>query len=216
MPLEGEFGNLCHRSIGRMPGDRSLLSLDASLAIPTCVLRSEVSTASSHTGQTGAPHRLDRSGAAAAPSSVLWSWLWGSTKEPSGFLVNHRKPRELGVASANCHSWLGSHVVPSRPWFWGSTKKPSMTSSYCSCHHAARTWPRWPPGPSSEAYLSSRHLEASPVTTFHACSSPAPTQVKPQPAPAILSQESVHTTLSITHHTRKQPSTGPRNTHGPQ
>jgi hypothetical protein len=37
-----------------------------------------------------------------------------------------------------------------------------------------------------------------------------------QPAPAILSQESVHTTLSITHHTRKRPSTGPRTTHGPQ
>jgi hypothetical protein len=51
--------------------------------------------------------------------------------------------------------------------------------------------------------------------TFRACSSPAPTPVKPQPAPAILSQESVHTTLSITHHTRKRPSTGPRTTHGP-
>jgi hypothetical protein len=36
--------------------------------------------------------------------------------------------------------------------------------------------------------------------TFRARSSPAPTQIKPQPAPAILSQESVHTTLSITHH----------------
>jgi hypothetical protein len=166
------------------------------------------------TGQTGT-HRSDRSGTAAAPSSVLWSWLCGSTKEPSGFLVNHRKPRELGVASANLHSWLGSHVVPARPLFWGSTKKSSTTSSCCSCHHAARTWPRWPPGPSNEAYLSSPHLEASPATTFLACSSPAPTPVKPQPAPTILSQESVHTTLSITHHTRKRPSTGPRTTHGP-
>jgi hypothetical protein len=43
MPLEGEIGSLCHRSIGRMPGDRNLLSLDASLAIPTRVLRFEVS-----------------------------------------------------------------------------------------------------------------------------------------------------------------------------
>jgi hypothetical protein len=51
--------------------------------------------------------------------------------------------------------------------------------------------------------------------TFRACSSSAPTRVKPQPAPAILSQESVHTTLSITHHTRKRPSTGPWTTHGP-
>jgi hypothetical protein len=56
------------------------------------------------TGQTGQTHRLDRSGTAAAPSSVLQSWLCGSTKEPSGFLVNHQKPRELGVASANRHS----------------------------------------------------------------------------------------------------------------
>jgi hypothetical protein len=131
-------------------------------------------------------------------------------------MVNHWKPHELGIASANRHSWLGSHVVPTRPWFWGSTKKSSMTSSCCSCHHAARTWPRWPPGPSNKAYLSSPHLEASPAMTFHACSSPAPTPFKPQPAPAILSQESVHTTLSITHHTRKRPSTGPRTTHGPQ
>jgi hypothetical protein len=79
-----------------------------------------------------------------------------------------------------------------------------------------RQQPRWPPGRSNEAYLSSPHLEASPAMTFRACSSPAPTPIKPQPAPAILSQESVHTTLSITHHTRKRPSTGPRTTHGPQ
>jgi hypothetical protein len=46
------------------------------------------------TGQTGT-HRSDRSGTAAAPSSVLQSWLCGSTKEPSGFLVNHQKPCEL-------------------------------------------------------------------------------------------------------------------------
>jgi hypothetical protein len=56
------------------------------------------------TGQTGQTHRSDRSGAAASPSSVLRSWLCGSTKEPSGFLVNHWKPRELGVGSANRHS----------------------------------------------------------------------------------------------------------------
>jgi hypothetical protein len=90
-----------------------------------------------------------------------------------------------------------------------------MTSSCCSCHHAACTRPRWPPGPSNEAYLSSPHLEASPATTFRAWSSHAPTPVKLQPPPAILSQESVHTMLSITHHTRKRPSTGPRTTHGP-
>jgi hypothetical protein len=48
---------------------------------------------------TGQTHRSDRSGAVAAPSSVLQSWLCGSTKEYSAFLVNH----ELGVATANRH-----------------------------------------------------------------------------------------------------------------
>jgi hypothetical protein len=111
MPLEGEIGNLCHHSIGRMPGDRNLLSLDASLAIPTRVLRFEVSGLCRHTpvrpllltSQTGT-HRSDRSRATTSPSSVLWSWLCGSTKEPNDFLVNHRKPCELDVASANLHS----------------------------------------------------------------------------------------------------------------
>jgi hypothetical protein len=94
-----------------MPGDLNLLSLDASLAIPTRVLRFEDSelrrrtpvTPVLLTGPTGT-HRSDRSGTAAAPSSVLRSWLCGSTKEPSGFLVNHCKPRKPGVASANHHS----------------------------------------------------------------------------------------------------------------
>jgi hypothetical protein len=40
-PLKGGFGRLEAFSIGRMPGDRNLLSLDASLAIPTRVLRLE-------------------------------------------------------------------------------------------------------------------------------------------------------------------------------
>jgi hypothetical protein len=80
-----------------MPGDRTLLSLNASHAIPTRVLRFEDSGLRRRTpvrpvlltDQIGT-HRSDRSGAAAAaPSSVLRSWLCGSTKEPNGFLVNH-------------------------------------------------------------------------------------------------------------------------------
>jgi hypothetical protein len=112
--------------------------------IPDCVVAHRSDRCSSPirpvpTSQTGQTHRSDWSSAAASASSVLWYWLFGSTKEPSGFLVNHWKPRKLGVASANRHSWLGSHIVPSRPWFGGSAKKPSLTSSCCSCHHAART-----------------------------------------------------------------------------
>jgi hypothetical protein len=55
------------------------------------------------TGQTGT-HRSDRSDATAPPSSVLRSWLCGSTKEPNGFVGNHWKSRELSVASTNHHS----------------------------------------------------------------------------------------------------------------
>jgi hypothetical protein len=77
-----------------MSGDRNLLSLDASLAILTRVLRFEDSGLRRRTPVrpvllTGQTHRFDRSGAAAAPSSVPRSWLCGSTKEPSGLLVNH-------------------------------------------------------------------------------------------------------------------------------
>jgi hypothetical protein len=94
-----------------MPDDRTLLSLDESHAISARVLCFEVSGLHRRTpvrpmlltGQTGT-HRSDWSGAAAAPSSVLRAWLCGSTKESSGFLVNHWKPRELGVASTNRHS----------------------------------------------------------------------------------------------------------------
>jgi hypothetical protein len=78
MPLEGEIGNLCHCSIGRMPGDRNLLSLDASLAIPTRVLRFEVSGLRRRTpvrpvlftGQIG-NHRPARSD---PPVRPVWSY----------------------------------------------------------------------------------------------------------------------------------------------
>jgi hypothetical protein len=64
-----------------MLGDRTLLSLDASHAIPTRVLRFEDSGLRCRTpvrpvlltGLTGQTHRSDRSGGAAAPSSVLQS-----------------------------------------------------------------------------------------------------------------------------------------------
>jgi hypothetical protein len=49
MPLEGEIESICHCSIGRMPGNHNLLSLDASLAIPMPILRFEVSGLRHHT-----------------------------------------------------------------------------------------------------------------------------------------------------------------------
>jgi hypothetical protein len=113
-----------------MPGDRTLRSLDASHAIPMRVLRFEVSGLRRRTpvrpvlltGQTST-HRSDRSdqyppvipvrptgqtGLALLQHRIrffgLGLILCGSTKEPSGILVNHVKPRELGVASANLYS----------------------------------------------------------------------------------------------------------------
>jgi hypothetical protein len=61
-----------------MPDDRNLLSLDASLAIPTRVLRFEDSGLRHRTTVrqvllTGQTHQLDRFGTVAAPSLVLRS-----------------------------------------------------------------------------------------------------------------------------------------------
>jgi hypothetical protein len=178
---------------------------------------------SSHTGQTGAPHRSDRSDPLVRPvwhycstvfgSSVLALWINQGTQWFSGEAsetprtrcsLRHsplmtRLPRSadptlvLRLNQETVHDFILLFMPPCGPHL-----TPLAT------------------GPSNEAYLSSPHLEASPATTFCACSSPAPTPVKPQPTPAILSQESVHTTLSITHHTSKRPSTGPQTTHGPQ
>jgi hypothetical protein len=59
-PLKGEFGSLQIFFIGRMPGDRNLLSLDASLAIPTRVLRFDASRRQ-RPGRSDRPlGRLDR------------------------------------------------------------------------------------------------------------------------------------------------------------
>jgi hypothetical protein len=45
---------------------------------------------------------------------------------------------------------------------WATTlhRLRSTTSSCFSCQHGDRTWPHWPPGPSSQAYLSLHSSEA--------------------------------------------------------
>jgi hypothetical protein len=70
MPLKGEFGSLRIFFIGRMPGDRSLLSLDASLAIPTRVLRFEASRRQRPGRSDRPPGRLDRHGQSDRPQAV--------------------------------------------------------------------------------------------------------------------------------------------------
>jgi membrane protein YqaA with SNARE-associated domain len=88
-PTKGTLGNCLHGTIGWMLGDCSSRSLDASLAIPTRVLRFEASNALwTQTGQTGSPKRSGRF----CPDSHAWSlasslWLsrvtrWFSSEPP--------------------------------------------------------------------------------------------------------------------------------------
>jgi hypothetical protein len=87
MSLEGEYGSLCHRSIGRMPSD-------ASLVIPTRVLRFEVSGLRHRTPVrpvllTGPSHEWRL--AEAAPSSRDFQWF---TRKPLGSLVDPQSQAE--------------------------------------------------------------------------------------------------------------------------
>jgi hypothetical protein len=70
-PLKGEFGSLQIFSIRRMPSDRNLLSLDASLAIPTRVLCFEASQRLRPGRSDRPPGRLDRPGGLTAPPGRL-------------------------------------------------------------------------------------------------------------------------------------------------
>jgi hypothetical protein len=111
----------------------------------------------------------------------------------NGFVVNHHKPSvQTAVVSrysalAPVHDFVllflppcGSHLIP-----FG--------------HRVHRVEPT----------CLSTPRRTRKNKTFHVRSSPAATQIKPQHAPAILRQELVNTTLSITHHTKERPSNGP-------
>jgi hypothetical protein len=214
---KGTLGKCLRNTIGRMPDDRNLLSLDASLAIPTRVLRFEDSGLRHRTpvrpvlltSQTST-HWSDRSDPLVRPvrccctsvfgSSVLALWInQGTQWFPS-------EPPETPRTRCSLRQSPLMTLLPCSP---SSTLVLRLNQEIVHDFILLFMPPCGPhltplaTGPSNEAYLSSPHLEASPATTFRACSSPAPTPVKPQPAPTILSQESVHTTLSITHHTRK-------------
>jgi hypothetical protein len=70
MPLKGRFGSLRNIFIGRMPGNRNLLSLDASLAIPTRVLRFEAFRRRRPWRLDRPPGQLDRPGKSDRPQAV--------------------------------------------------------------------------------------------------------------------------------------------------
>jgi hypothetical protein len=156
-PTKKSLGICLHRTIRRMPGDRTPRSVDASFAILTRVLRFEAS--STLRRQTDSPNRsgrfwLDshvRSSASALWLSRITGWFSGEPPQtPRTWCSLHQSP---------LMTRLDLGFVP-------QPRNRPPTSSRCSCHHAARTWPRWEPSPSNKAYLSSPHLEASPQWPF--------------------------------------------------
>jgi hypothetical protein len=70
-----------------------------------------------------------------------------------GFVAKPSNPTVLWWTAAN---------LACRLRLWAATlHRLQLTNSSCfSCHHAARTWPRRPPSPSSQAYLSLHSSEA--------------------------------------------------------
>jgi hypothetical protein len=76
-PTKGTLGICLRNTIGRMPGDLTSRSLDASLAIPTRVLRLEAFGAlRPQTGQTGSQNQSGRFWPDShAQSSALALWL---------------------------------------------------------------------------------------------------------------------------------------------
>jgi hypothetical protein len=100
-PLRDTLGIFVFAPLDGCPATAYLLSLDASFVIPMRVLRFEVSGL--HRRTPGRPVPTGQNDLMLLHLR-LRSWLCGSTNEPSGFLVNHRIPRELGVASTNHHS----------------------------------------------------------------------------------------------------------------
>jgi hypothetical protein len=89
-PLKGEFGSLQIFFIGQMPDDRNLLSLDASLAIPTCVLRFEASRRQQPGRSDRPPGRLDRPRRSDRPSWAV---------EPAGVAAPPRRVFSLGFVA---------------------------------------------------------------------------------------------------------------------
>jgi hypothetical protein len=88
-PTKGALGICLRNTIGRMPGDCTSCSLDASLAIPTRVLRLKTSgTLRPQTVQTGSPNQSGRfwpDSHARSSASALWlsrvTW-WFSGEPP--------------------------------------------------------------------------------------------------------------------------------------
>jgi hypothetical protein len=139
----------------------------------------------------------------------LQFWLCGSTKEPGRFCGEPpQTPRTRCSLHANPTHDLAATSSRLDLGFEAQPRNCSqLRLAFLATMRPVLDLVR-PPGPSSRDYMSLHPSEATQAKTFRARSSPAPTQIKTQPAPAIL--ESVHTMLSITHHTKERPSTNRR------
>ena len=173
----GHFGNLRRISIGRMRIDRKPASTPRKPCDhAACPPLRSFSTIPGTRGQTA----LGRP----SFSSYFGLGFEAQPRNPVVLWPNHCKPRvQTSVVSRYpaLASLLRLHLALL------ATMRPALD---LVGHRVPRTKP-------------TRPLHSSEVTqtqTFRTCSSPAPTQIKPQPASAVLGQESVHTTLSITHH----------------
>jgi hypothetical protein len=213
-----------------MPGDRTLLSLEASHAIPTCVLRFQDSELRPRTpvrpvlftGQIGT-HRSDWSDPLVRPvrccctfvfgSSVLASWINQGTQWFSS--------EPLETPRTRC-SFRQSPLMTRLPRSPGSTLALRLNQE--TVHDFILLF--MPPCGPHLTPLATGSLERSLLVfstlggltgdnlscLFFTCTNTNQAAT----CTSILSQESVHTTLSITRHTRKRPSIGPRTIHGPQ
>jgi hypothetical protein len=113
MPLKGEFGSLQIFFIGRMPDDCNVLSLDASHAILTHVLRFEASRRQRPGRSDCPPERLDRPGNLTGPSGLT---------TPPGRLNRPGWPHLLVVSSASV-LWLNRVTQ----WFSGEPLQTPRT-----------------------------------------------------------------------------------------
>jgi hypothetical protein len=123
-PTKGTLGICLLSTIGRMPGDCTSRSLDASLAIPTRVLRFEASGAlRPQTGQTSSPNRSGRfwpDSHTRSLASTLWlnrvtRWFSGEPRQTPRTWCSLRQsplmiwlPRSLGSTLV---LWLNKETV---------------------------------------------------------------------------------------------------------
>ena len=170
-PLRGKFGICNEYSSAETASTANLLPSDASFMITLHVLRSKLPVAPrpkpvrpvSQTGQTGFTVSV-------TPGPQPWFWGPNQGNPPSdGFVAKPTNPAyELRLLAATSHRL---HVHDFILLF---------------LHHADRTWSHLAIGSLEPSLLVSHSSEATLAKTFHDCSSPAPMQIKPHSAPAIL------------------------------